>query len=449
MTQLTREESSVDGISCRTEKRAVLSASRYTSESFMTLEWERVWTRSWLFTGLLSDIPDAGDYYIYSIGRESIVILRDDKLQVQAFYNVCQHRGNRLFTSTDGCVQQIACPYHGWQYRLDGTLDRVPDEALFEPPVDSAKRSLKPVRWESWAGMVWITMDPDAPSLEAYLGPITGNLAGYRFENMVLAKQQTVALEANWKTVRDNFLEQYHVDFIHPQHASLVDCCNSTNTLWPRGHSATQVEGFTTNSRYPLPEKTPPHLTVLLEGLGLDPADFDGRVADIRKAAQASKRELGTTWGCDFSGLSDDQLSDVWQYDIFPNTFMTIQAEELWIYGPRPHPSDPNKCFFDKWTLQIPVEKGCDPARNLTLSPRLEMSAEDERPAREEFDQADVIAGRHSLTITIDQDICYLPDMQAGMHSRGFDHAVLNVEEVRVQHFHDWLDEWMNSDRDE
>jgi hypothetical protein len=71
------------------------------------------------------------------------------------------------------------------------------------------------------------------------------------------------------------------------------------------------------------------------------------------------------------------------------------------------------------------------------------VSRDDDRPQHDVFSQADVIAGKHSLTITLDQDIYYLADMQAGMHSRGFDRAVLNEEEVRVQHFHDWVDAYL------
>jgi hypothetical protein len=71
-------------------------------------------------------------------------------------------------------------------------------------------------------------------------------------------------------------------------------------------------------------------------------------------------------------------------------------------------------------------------------------SVSDERPEHEVFSAADVIAGTHSLTITLDQDIHYLGDMQAGMHSRGFEHAVLNEDEVRLQHFHDWVEYYIN-----
>ena len=324
-------------------------------------------------------------------------------------------------------MAQFACPYHGWRYDLEGTLCEVPDRERFDPPPDPAERSLKPLRLETWAGLLWVNIDPDCAPLVDYLGRIVDDLGPYHFEDMVLAGHQTVTLTANWKTARDNFLEQYHVDFIHPQHATLVDCCNSSNVLWPYGHSASRVAGYTTDSRYPVPEQTPPHLAPLLEGLGMDPAAFDGRVADIRAAVQQRKRELGPTLGCNYPDLSDEQLSDVWQYDVFPNTFMTVQAEELWIFGPRPHPTDPDRCYFDKWTLALPSEIAVDASRGLSLNPRLGVSRNDPRPAHEQFDQADVVAGRNSMTITIDQDIQYLPDMQAGLHSRGFDRAVLNV----------------------
>ena len=443
MAQTTLEEDFADGTPARTARRATLEASRYTDPAVMVPEWQQIWTRCWLFAGLASDIPDAGDFFVFDLGRESIVVLRDDSGTVRAFYNVCQHRGNRIFASRAGSVARIACPYHGWSYALDGVLQEVPDGQRFSPVVDHSERSMKPVRVAEWAGMVRLSMDPGGPSLEQYLGPIMDRLAPFRFENMLLAKHQTVLLDANWKTARDNFLEQYHVDFIHPQHASLVDCCNATNILWPHGHSAAMVRGYVTDSRYPVPEKTPDHLVPLLQGVGLSPGDFDGRVAEIRQVMQQRKRQVGILLGFDYSGLSDEQVTDVWQYDIFPNTFMTIQAEELWIYGPRPHPSDPDKCFFDKWTLQIPLEVGADPDRGLSLNPRLQASQQDERPPHEVFTAQDVIEGRHSLTVTLDQDIHYLADMQAGMHSRGFDSAVLNRDEERVQHFHDWVDHYL------
>ena len=446
MAQTTSEQPSADGRAARTEKRARLDRQRYTSAQFAQEEWRGIWTRAWLFAGLVADVPDPGDYFVYELGAESIVVLRGDDGQLRAFYNVCQHRGNRIFGNQSGYVKQVVCPYHGWRYQLDGVLAEVPDVERFCPAPDAQTRSLTPVKLETWAGLVWLNMDPDSVPLAEFLGPVAKNLSPYHFENMRLVKHQTVSLDANWKTVRDNFLEQYHVDFIHPQHAGFVDCCNSYNTLWPWGHSATQVEGCVTNSRYPTPEEVPEPLQPFIQGLGLDPAAFSGRVPEIRAAVQQAKRTLGAELGLDYSELSDEQLSDVWQYDIFPNTFMTIHPEELWIYGPRPHAATPDKCYFDKYTLQVPRELAVDDSRGYALHPALLEAQPAERPEQEVFDRQAVVAGEKSLTITIDQDIYYLPDMQAGMHSRGFDSALLNADEVRIQHFHDWVDAWMDGE---
>ncbi|MFK7975038.1 MAG: SRPBCC family protein [Halioglobus sp.] len=422
------------------EQAAVLDSSRYTSSEFMAREWQGVWRSSWLFAGVVSDVKEAGDYFVYEVGAESVVVVRDESGELRAFYNVCQHRGNRLLSNREGFVQHFTCPYHGWQYQLDGCLAEVPDAERFGAQLDRVTRGLKPVQVAQWAGLIWINLDSEADALATYLGDIPTELAGFHFERMILTAHQTVSLACNWKTLRDNFLEQYHVDFIHPQHASFVDCNNSTNVLYARGHSSTQVKGYLTNDRYPLPESTPAHLVPLLQALAMDPAHFDGRVADIREAVQQRKRELAPQLGFDANDLSDEQLSDVWQYDIFPNMFMTVQAEELWVYGPRPHPQDPDCCYFDLWTLQLPVEMGADSAKGLSLNPRLQTSRYAPRPEHDSFTHEAVIAGEKTLNITIDQDIFYLDGMQAGMHSAGFDHAVLNRDEVRVQHFHDWLD---------
>lgn len=448
MAQQTVYTDFPDGAASRIERRSQLETQPYTSREYLEREWESIWTRTWLFAGLAADLEEPGDYFVYEVGPESIVLILDESCEIRAHYNVCQHRGNRIFSNERGAVNEIACPYHGWRYGLDGRLAHVPDSERFCPSVDPEARSLKPVRVEVWAGLVWINMNPEAAPLAKFLGLIIDQLTPFHFEKMLVVKHQTVSIGANWKTAKDNFLEQYHVDFIHPQHASLVDCYNSTNELWPYGHSRTQTTGFVTNPRYPIPEDPTIIMKLALMGFGMDPEAFNGRLPDVRGAVPAQKRKIGSEMGMDYSALSDEQLTDIWQYDIFPNLFMTVRAEEVWIFGPRPHPKDPDQCYFDKWTLQIPKEIAFDEERgySLGIDPSMARATGSERPDREVFTREDVIAGRNSMTITVDQDIHYLNDMQAGMHSRGFDHAILNEDEARVQHFHDWAEEWMEGD---
>ena len=430
------------------DKSASLSKDRYISEDFMQSEWEGIWTKAWLFAGLESDILEPGDFFIYDIGRESIVITRNDENEISAFYNVCQHRGNKIVTLESGSFSKVSCPYHGWTYGLDGTLEHVPDRELFKEGVPCEEKSLKPVKVSVWAGLVFINMDENSSSLETFLGPIVDQLKPYKFEKMNLVKHQTVSLlETNWKTVRDNFLEQYHVDFIHPQHASFVDCCDAENDLWPFGHTRTMVTSPVVNPRYSTPDEPPEFMKDYLKGLRLNPDDFHGKVPEIRKAIQKQKRVIGDELGFDFSEFTDDQVSDVLQYDIFPNIFMTIHPERLWIFGPKPHHSDPNKCSFTKWSFQIPSHQVRDESKELELLPGSSFYEQTgSRPEHDIFTREDVVQGRKSLTVTIDQDIHYLNDMQAGMHSKGFDSATLSDDEERLQHFHDWVDNWISKD---
>ena len=430
------------------DKSASLSKDRYISEDFMRSEWNGIWTKAWLFAGLESDLSETGDFFVYDIGRESIVITRNDENEISAFYNVCQHRGNKIVTLESGSFNKVSCPYHGWTYGLDGTLEHVPDRELFKEGVPCEEKSLKPVKVSVWAGLVFINMDESSSSLETFLGPIIDQLKPYKFEKMNLVKHQTVSLlETNWKTVRDNFLEQYHVDFIHPQHASFVDCCDAENDLWPFGHTRTMVTSPVVNPRYSTPEEPPEFMKDYLKGLRLNPDDFNGKVPEIRKAIQKQKRVIGNELGFDFSEFTDDQVSDVLQYDIFPNIFMTIHPERLWIFGPKPHVSDPNKCSFTKWSFQIPSHQVRDESKELELLPGSSFYEQTgSRPEHDIFTREDVVQGRKSLTVTIDQDIHYLNDMQAGMHSKGFDSATLSNDEERLQHFHDWVDDWISED---
>ena len=430
------------------DKSASLSKDRYISEDFMQSEWEGIWTKAWLFAGLESDLLEPGDFFIYDIGRESIVITRNNENEISAFYNVCQHRGNKIVTLESGSFSKVSCPYHGWTYGLDGTLEHVPDRELFKEGVPCEEKSLKPVKVSVWAGLVFINMDENSSSLETFLGPIVDQLKPYKFEKMNLVKHQTVSLlETNWKTVRDNFLEQYHVDFIHPQHASFVDCCDAENDLWPFGHTRTMVTSPVVNPRYSTPDEPPEFMKDYLKGLRLNPDDFHGKVPEIRKAIKKQKRVIGDELGFDFSEFTDDQVSDVLQYDIFPNIFMTIHPERLWIFGPKPHHSDPNKCSFTKWSFQIPSHQVRDESKELELLPGSSFYEQTgSRPEHDIFTREDVVQGRKSLTVTIDQDIHYLNDMQAGMHSKGFDSATLSNDEERLQHFHDWVDNWISKD---
>ncbi len=422
---------------------------RYVDQDYMAREWRRVWQKSWLLAGLVSDVKDPGDYFVFDLGREQILITRTRQGSIQGFYNVCQHRGNRLVTTERGHADTFRCAYHAWTYNIDGELTIVPYEERFARGVPCAERSLRKVHTQTWAGFVFISMDAQPVSLEEYLGPVAAMLAPYRFEHMTLIEDQTVHLECNWKAVVDNFSELYHVDFLHPQHKRMVDCCNDTVHLFDHGHTGLAVPGATVNPRFPVPEQPTDIQTAQLLSLQMNPEDFAGRVMDIRRAVQVRKREIGRSRGMHYEALDDAQLSDVWQYNLFPNVMFSFTPEHLWILRPRPHATDPARCEFDKISLVMFADPELAEQHNNTeiVGPGRDAVSGDgflpedyQRPQRDVFSYAAVIAGEKTMTDTIDQDVELLGGVQAGMTSSGFDTTWLNDDEMRIQHFHNQIE---------
>jgi phenylpropionate dioxygenase-like ring-hydroxylating dioxygenase large terminal subunit len=201
-----------------------ITPERYLSPTYMQREADNLWPRMWLFACLERDVANVGDFSVFNLGRESIIISRTQEGNIAAFYNACQHRGAKVATEDRGCVAKFVCPYHGWSYRLDGKLVVVPDNNRFCGGVDRNERSMQQVQVDTFAGLVWICMDNNAAPLREYLGMVGDRIAPFHMENMTLVGDQTVRLDCNWKAVYDNFGELYHGEHIHPQHAMLFDC---------------------------------------------------------------------------------------------------------------------------------------------------------------------------------------------------------------------------------
>nr|MCS5632405.1 Rieske (2Fe-2S) protein [Pirellulaceae bacterium] len=99
-----------------------LEGTFYTDDTVYQLDIDRVWRRGWLFAGHTCDVPSPGDYFTFGVGSDSILVLRDDGGQINAFHNVCSHRGTILCDVSQGTVGKIVCPYHQWTYDRAGAL---------------------------------------------------------------------------------------------------------------------------------------------------------------------------------------------------------------------------------------------------------------------------------------------------------------------------------------
>jgi phenylpropionate dioxygenase-like ring-hydroxylating dioxygenase large terminal subunit len=422
-----------------------ITAERYISPEYMLAERQKLWPKMWLVAGLAQDVEKPGDYFVFDLEPESIIVSRSSNGDLAAMYNVCQHRGTRVVLSERGSMDEFTCPYHGWRYANDGTLVHTPDEDRFSRGTPRDRLSLKPLQVEAWAGAVWVCMDPDAPSLDEFLGPVKALVDPFRAQKMRLIEDQTVQLDCNWKAVYDNFGELYHVEHIHPQHELIFDCPASIVDLWDQGHTRVSIDGFTVNTRLPIPEEVPPTQWAQLKALGLNRDDYKGRVLDVRRDVQIKKREMAPALGYNYDLLSDEQLSDIVQYNIFPNTILVLQPDDYMILRARPHPTDPNKCYWDKLSMRMDPDETAATNANISFSQEQgDTSGNAARPERDEFPYQDIVEGHKTMTITQDQDISLIRDIQKGMHSRGFSEAWLNDDESRVQHYHTWIDSYMN-----
>lgn len=406
---------------------APIPAERYTSHEFMRLEWERIWSKVWLLGGRECDIPEPGDFIATEIGRESILLVRQHDGSIKGFYNVCQHRGNRLADCgvwKADPAKTFKCQYHHWEYELDGSYRRIPDLDTFEqgaPPY-----ALTPVHVDTWGSFVWFTLNENPIPLREYLGPIVQHLDPYQFHKMAQTRDITVEWDCNWKTSVDAFNESYHVQGIHPQ------------LLWYLNDIDIQIDVYERHSRYLIPfgtlsprVRTPPTIPepikVIMKAAGMDPADYDGRISDIRRDVQRWKRQHGPAQGRDYSRLNDDQLTDDYHYLIFPNLSLNVHADDLWIFRQRPHPTDPDKMFYDILTFELVPDK---PDGTPGEWPR--------RPKHQRFRHGD-----KSIGLVLDQDAANLPGVQAGMHSKGFKGLWIGRQELRIRHFHKVIDDYI------
>ena len=94
----------------------------YTNQEVFDAEWKSIWQRNWLYAGNTAQIPKPGDYFIYQLQKDSIIIIRGNKGEVFAHYNTCAHRGSAICLQEKGNAAKLICPYHQWVYDKDGTL---------------------------------------------------------------------------------------------------------------------------------------------------------------------------------------------------------------------------------------------------------------------------------------------------------------------------------------
>ena len=192
----------------------------YRSHLVYERELDALVFRSWLYAGHTSEIPDVGDYLLFDIGEDSIIIVRDESGEVQALMNICRHRGARVCEESSGNRKTFVCPYHGWVYRTDGSLKAARDMERLEG-FDPSAYGLKHARVQVYMGLIFINCDPEAADFLPMLENLREPLGAYDLDNAKVAHKQTYRVDANWKLVLENYLECYHCATSHRAYARM------------------------------------------------------------------------------------------------------------------------------------------------------------------------------------------------------------------------------------
>ena len=200
-----------------------LPAWTYQNAELLDLEYQRLILGTWQVVCHANDVPDPGDYTTLELMRDSIIVLRGRDGDLRAFHNVCRHRGARLVDGPGKCRSRLVCPYHGWAYRLDGSLAGVPSEKSF-PGLDKSCHGLNEVELEVLLGFVFVRVAGEGPSLKDMWGDYVKTVAPYEPEKMVaLTEVVEEEWDADWKTVVDNNQENYHIPLGHPGYYRMLD----------------------------------------------------------------------------------------------------------------------------------------------------------------------------------------------------------------------------------
>ena len=142
---------------------------------------------------------------------------------LRGFYNVCRHHAAPVAMEPCGQANLLHCPYHGWNYGLDGCLKGMPE---FDGVKNFAREEngLVPVRTAIWENFVFVCLDPAAPPLEVFLGRLLLRVAPLGISKLHYFDSRSYNIHCNWKVFVDNYLDGgYHVPHLHKALNSVLD----------------------------------------------------------------------------------------------------------------------------------------------------------------------------------------------------------------------------------
>jgi phenylpropionate dioxygenase-like ring-hydroxylating dioxygenase large terminal subunit len=307
-------------------------------------EMEAIFKRSWWMIGRVDQIPKTGDFFTFYMPtfRLEVLVCRDRNGEVNAFHNVCTHRGNVVEHRSEGHSQGLfMCRFHGWSFDLQGNLARIRDEEGFFG-LDKKCLGLRKVPMGIWEGFIWVCpTDEPYQSLEDFLSQQGRDLAGYPWGATTQSYQLETEVNCNWKLVNDSPAEVYHIPVLHP--ASAAPTMMASGNVMGRLLD-TEIKGH---------HRTNSHYSVMGEPKPVQKLAYFHAAAAQNVAVEDKGYELPV-------GINPTR-SPWWTVDLiqfFPNVGFTLSAgmytaHQVWPLGP-------NKTIYQQRVFVRPAKTAAE-----------------------------------------------------------------------------------------
>ncbi|GIU86445.1 MAG: (2Fe-2S)-binding protein [Acidimicrobiia bacterium] len=409
-----------------------LPTDRYWSPEWAERERRALWPRVWQLACTVDHVPEPGDVYEYRCGDLSVLVVRTGDGRLRAFQNACRHRGSAICEGQAAGLTELRCPYHRWSWTLDGELREVPSRREFGA-VRNDDLPLLAVAVDTWGPFVFVNVDAAAEPLADYLEGVPADVEWAGLDRYVCRYGISVPLPCNWKTAIEAFGETYHVQGIHPEMLAMCDDVHSPNALFGKHGRLLQPYGVPSPrlGRDVGPQRVwEGFVEVMGVRVGRDQSVHPGPHPPIpdgetlRDVLDRMVREQLAARGVDAGRFSQEQVLDLFQYNLFPNATVVLLVDLIQVMRARPG-ATPDECWLDGFFLERVADEGPRGATRVV----------------------DVVVppGEADFGLVLNQDVENLQRVQRGLHQPGLREIVLSAEEIRIVNQHRWLERYVGA----
>ena len=219
MTQLTEKQ-----LFSAFDKKGIvkhgLPSAAYTDNYFFEQEAKHLFANAWTFVGFAHDLANVGDTIPLQVAGQPLLLVRSAKNKIRAFHNICPHRNLKLVDKSHNCKNLITCPYHNWSYSLNGELRSAPyfggNKTELPQDFKLEDNGLLEVQCQFFHDWLFVNLNGDMESFESFIEPLQKQLADFNLDDFVVAASiEFDEIKTNWKLLMENFIEPYHVQFVH------------------------------------------------------------------------------------------------------------------------------------------------------------------------------------------------------------------------------------------